>query len=85
MFHKRYNDHGSTHAKLGECSYCLHWGGLDNLTMIAHENIVLGIHQVRKPLTDMLSVSFFEMRNKGNGGKNSIAFIHSTESTDSKS
>ena len=46
---------------------------------------MLGIHLIRKNPTEMLNVSFYEMRNKRNGGENYIEFILSIESTDSKS
>ena len=60
-------------------------GGLDNRTIIAHKTIVREINLIRKPPTDMLSVSIYEMRNKGNGGENSVESILPAESPDSKS
>jgi hypothetical protein len=35
-------------------------GGLNNRTMIAHKNLILAIHLIRKPPTDMLR--FLSMR-----------------------
>ncbi len=58
-------------------------GRLDFRTMIALKIIVLGLHLIGNRPTDMLSVSFYEMRNKGK--ENSIDSILSIEPTDSKS
>ena len=58
-------------------------GRLDFRTMIALKSIVLGMHLIKNRPTDMLSDSFYEMRNKGN--ENSIESILSIEAPDTKS